>query len=299
MPGRSARDRAGRSAARCRLPLNAAASPGGTSATPRSVTTRTPVGVGSRCDTVAGIPSPRRASTAREDRGQRTPVRGRERQGVGIRRGEAQSITLEPPVRGHPTTRSSPAILAATAVAGAASTARTVPSCVTVPLSTITSRSARAAASTRRGLTAMGREPREALPQHRADLRRRHGVERDERLVEQDHPGSRGEGPGDRDALLLSARQPARGGGLPAREPDTVEPLVGAGSGDGCRDPRGARPEGDVLARGEVREEPGVLPEEHDSAVHRGGAQARRPVEHAPVVRDLAPVQRGEAGEGV
>ncbi len=32
--------------------------------------------------------------------------------------------------------------------------------------------------------------------------------------------------------------------------------------------------------------------------MHRGGAQARRAIEHAPVDRDLAPVQRGEAGEG-
>ncbi len=141
------------------------------------------------------------------------------------------------------------------------------------------------------------RDPGEALAQHRPDLRRRHRVESDERLVEEHDPRLRGERPRHRDPLLLSARQLRREAITRAGQTHAGQPLFGRRSGDGCRHPGRARTEGDVLARGEVREQPGVLPEQHDAAVHRGGAHTRSPIEHAPVERDLALVEGGESGQ--
>src|SRR5690606_18328927 len=119
-------------------------------------------------------------------------------------------------------------------------------------------------------------------------------VEVRERLVEEEEAGARRDGAGERDALLLAARE---GVGLPLLEPaeaDEPQHLVGAGAAGLLRHP--AQPEGDVLAHGEVREERVVLEHEPDAAPLRRHRDAVAD-ERLPVERNGPAVGRLEAGD--
>ena len=74
-------------------------------------------------------------------------------------------------------------------------------------------------------------------------------VERAERLVEEEHVGPVDEGPGERDALLLAARQLVRLALVVAGEVDEVERLADAPLRLGLLDALPAEPEGDVARR--------------------------------------------------
>src|SRR3546814_617140 len=99
------------------------------------------------------------------------------------------------------------------------------------------------------------------------------GVERRERLVEQQEPRRGGDGAGERDALLLAARELRRVLAALVGKADEVEQLA---------DPRGnfrfgaatvLQPEGDVALDGEIREQGVGL--EHDAEVELGDRQGR------------------------
>ena len=115
---------------------------------------------------------------------------------------------------------------------------------------------------------AVPQDPAERLPQRRGDG----DVERGHRLVEQQEPRLGGQRPGDRDALGLSSGElgRARSAALGA---DLGEPR-GHRCGIARRAPAAARPEGDVVERGQVREQQRVLGEQRHP---RGrGRDARR-----------------------
>ena len=147
-------------------------------------------------------------------------------------------------------------------------------------------------------------------PQLGADV----GVERAERLVEQQHLRLHGERTGERHPLTLTAGQLMRSLTGPFGQPDQLEQLVDAGADlvpFALADPQ---PEGDVLEHGHVRERGVVLEHEPDAPVlraHSGHVLAGDP-DHSPVglleagddpqerrfARAARPEQRGQRSLG-
>src|SRR4029077_4808522 len=76
-----------------------------------------------------------------------------------------------------------------------------------------------------------------------------------ERLVEEQPPRLADQGPGERDALLLAARELPRLPAAEPREPDQVEHLLDPGPELRTGRALAAKPEGDVLEDREMREE--------------------------------------------
>ena len=101
------------------------------------------------------------------------------------------------------------------------------------------------------------------------------GVERGERLVEQDHRRLRREGPGERDALLLAAGELVRAAVARAA---AVSPTSSSSSSTrGARAPgRPRQAEGDVRRDVEVREQRALLRHVADPAALRAARTARR-----------------------
>ncbi len=127
------------------------------------------------------------------------------------------------------------------------------------------------------------------------------GVERAERLVEQQHPGLDGERPGERDPLALAARE-LRGIALAeAVESHEVEQVPHSAVDLARRRPLAARPYtqpiGDVVGHGHVTKQGVVLEHEADAtAAHRNARGVLVAEQDAPGARHL---QAGdEAQEG-
>src|SRR5690606_28403511 len=96
-----------------------------------------------------------------------------------------------------------------------------------------------------------------------------------------------GEGAGERDALLLPAGEVRRAATLVSGEADIAQELGGELARLRVVHPLGAGAEGDVLQRGEVREEQGALAEQADAALLRSEAHPV-PCEQAAVEGDRA-----------
>ena len=120
------------------------------------------------------------------------------------------------------------------------------------------------------------------------DLRADGGVEVGGRLVGEEHRGPAGEGAGDRDALLLPAREVARQEAPAVDEVDRVERLLGLLARRPALHPLDVERVLDVLERGQGREEVELLEDEADRAFadRRQPARARRidllAVDHDP-----------------
>ena len=117
-----------------------------------------------------------------------------------------------------------------------------------------------------------------------ADLEPGAGVERGQRLVEQQQPGVGGERAGERDPLRLPAGQLlAACATARARQVEPLELAVGVLAGLACGwRPAGRGPERDVVADGEVREEPVVLEDQADRPLLGAGRRCRSPRRRAP-----------------
>ncbi len=128
----------------------------------------------------------------------------------------------------------------------------------------------------------LGLDPADLVAQREADL----GVERRQRLVEQEHLGLHGERPGEGDALLLAARQLVWIAVGECGELDELEHLVDPVLALLARDLAGPQAEVDVERDVEVREQAVAL--EHHA--------------HVPLVRrlvgDVDAVHRHRAGVG-
>lgn len=132
--------------------------------------------------------------------------------------------------------------------------------------------------------------------QAREDVLRGCVVERAERLVEEQQIGSGRESAGEGDALALSAgklRRAAIGEGFSAEEMQHFQHAAGAGFAVEMADA-----EGDILRRGEVGEERGLLRDESDGApAGRDGGSLVSVEKGAAGESDAALLREGEAGE--
>src|ERR1022692_1507230 len=105
------------------------------------------------------------------------------------------------------------------------------------------------------------------LLDQRKNRLRRLAVEVPGRLVGEQEPGAGDEGAGEADALLLAAAQLA-GAMICARgEADLVEPEAGLLEGFGATDSASKQRHGDVLQRGELRQEIVELPDVANVAI--------------------------------
>ena len=116
------------------------------------------------------------------------------------------------------------------------------------------------------------------------------GVERPERLVEQEHPRTGGQGARQRDALALAAGELGRQPALQPLELDEPEELVDPRPHLGLRAAADHQPEGDVLRDRHVAEEGVVLEDEADVPIPR-----RRVRRALPGEQDLAAVRPFDA----
>ncbi len=172
------------------------------------------------------------------------------------------AMTLWPPMK-----------RATKAVSGWLKSWRGVPACSIRPLFMMTIRSASAIASSWLWVTWTKTMPSCALQIAQLDphLHPQEGVERRQRLVEQDDLRLRDQGTGERDALLLPARKL---GGQPLAvclHRDEREKLSGSRSALGFVDSLHLEREGDVVEAGEVREQRIAL--EHHGRAAFGGRQ--------------------------
>ena len=131
-------------------------------------------------------------------------------------------------------------------------------------------------------------ETGQQLLQLRADVGLRVGIERRERLVEQQHLRVAGQGAGERDALALSAGEVSGPCALEVPDPEAVEVFVGFVSAAVL----------DVLAHGQVREERVVLEHQSDHSPVRRERDAGCAVEpHGAAGADPARPGPDEAGD--
>ncbi len=127
-------------------------------------------------------------------------------------------------------------------------------------------------------------------PQPLAQLRADLGVQRAERLVEQEHARLDRQCAGERHPLALAARELGRVAPGEPRQPDDRQQLRHAGLDLVLRLPADLQPEGDVLAHGHVLERRVVLEHEPDLAPLRGDVGHVLAVDlHAARVRELEP----------
>lgn len=131
-------------------------------------------------------------------------------------------------------------------------------------------------------------EPADLLAQVRPHL----GVQRGERLVEQEHARAQCQGAGERDALLLAAGHLVRVAVAVVGEPHQVQEFGGPLAALGRADLAHAQAEGDVVARAQVREE-AVRLEDHPGVA----AVGRDPGDVLSVDQDFAGVGLLETGD--
>ena len=98
-------------------------------------------------------------------------------------------------------------------------------------------------------------------------LGRRLRIEAGERFVQQQRTGARGQSAGDRDALLLPARQLRGAAILEPRHADLVQQSGRFGTGLRTSTALCERPEGDIVEHREVREQQRALTEQADTTV--------------------------------
>ena len=119
------------------------------------------------------------------------------------------------------------------------------------------------------------------------------GVERGERLVEQDDLGIGGQGAGERHALLLAARELVGIAPVQSRQSDHLEqledPLAPVGAAP--------QPEGDVATDGEVREQRALLGHIADATVLARDEHVAAVVDQVLAELDLAAIEALEAGD--
>jgi len=127
----------------------------------------------------------------------------------------------------------------------------------------------------------------------RAHLQPGAGVQRRERLVQEQQPGVRGEGAGDGHALRLAAGEPPGPGARVSGQAHAVQPLGGLRASLGLAGAPAARPEGHVVEGGQMREEQIVLEDDTDRA-----RLGRRTAQIGAVQPQMAGGERGEAREG-
>ena len=189
---------------------------------------------------------------------------------------------------------STPAMRAANADRGWLSTVRVGPSSTIRPASSTTTRSASDSASIRSWVTSSAVRPgvpqhlAQQLPQRRCDR----DVERGHRLVQQQQRRIGGERAGDRDPLGLPAGQLGRAAIGELGRVDRGQPARGSRPRPTRPAPLAARTERDVRRRGQVREQQGLLREQHDAAsVRRHPDPGRGVDQHLVVQRDSAGVR--------
>jgi hypothetical protein len=123
------------------------------------------------------------------------------------------------------------------------------------------------------------------------------GVEGAQRLVQQQHRRVEDQGPGQRDPLLLAARQLGRPPPLQALELDQGQRLGDPPPGLGLVHVLEAQPEGDVVGHAEEREQGVALEDGVDLALVGRGAGHVDPVEQdAPVGGLLEPGDQPQGG---
>ncbi len=182
----------------------------------------------------------------------------------------ATTVSPSAPGEALPASTTAPVKSATNADAGAAASSEGVPSCSDAPLA-----QHRDPVAERGGLAEVVRHEQggdAGLAHQLAELPARAGagggVQRGERLVEQQRARLAREGPSQRDTLALAAREAARMGVGQRARVEAVEELLGAGPALAPRDL--AQPVGHVLPRAQVGEE-GVVLEEEPAAPLLGG----------------------------
>ena len=168
---------------------------------------------------------------------------------------------------------------------GRASTSAVGPCSTTSPSASTTSRSARTTASRTSWVTTRTVWPTVAhdAAQHGPHGGRRVDVEGGEGFVEQQQVGLDGQRAGDRHPLGLPAGELGRPAVGELGDAHLGEPAVGDRPRGPSTLPRAARPERDVLARGQVREEQRLLAEQPDPPPVDGHGDAGRGVGEDPV----------------
>ncbi len=128
------------------------------------------------------------------------------------------------------------------------------------------------------------------------------GVQRGERLVEQQQPWAGGQRPRQGHPLRLPTRQRSRLGASVLAQAEALEPAVRLGPSRILRSSPRPQTEGDVVERGQAREQEVVLEDDADRSLRRGYEDIGvRVVQDDPVERDVARVeglQPGDAPQG-
>ncbi len=137
-----------------------------------------------------------------------------------------------------------------------------------------------------------GLERRQVAAELGAHLQPGAGVQRGERLVQEQQPGPGGQGAGECDPLGLAAGQAARLGAGVCGQAHALQQLGGPGAGLRLAGAPAARPEGDVVQGAQVGEEQVVL-EDHADRARLG----RRAVQGGAVETQMAVGEGDETGE--
>ena len=122
----------------------------------------------------------------------------------------------------------------------------------------------------------------------------RHGVQRAERLVHQDHLGVVGQHARDRHALLHPARQLMRIGIGELRQADHLHEAVRGGKHLSAGQPARLGPERDIAPHRQPGEERVVL--EHHAAIGAGAGDVGVPHAHVALRRHLEPADQAQQG---
>src|SRR5581483_5689881 len=140
-------------------------------------------------------------------------------------------------------------------------------------------------------------ERAQVLLQVVADLDPRRGVERRERLVEQEHAWAGSQRAGKGNALAFAARERRRPFAGVAREAEPVEPVASRRGRFGARTASRPQAEGDVVEHAEVREQQVVLEDETDRALLGRHVAPRGAVLEHPAAQPYVALARYEPRE--
>ncbi len=141
-------------------------------------------------------------------------------------------------------------------------------------------------------------EPAEMAAQVPSDGQPGGRVQRRQRLVQQQQLRARGERSGERDPLSLPAGERPGPAGGELGQPERLQPAQRGGPGGGPRDSPAAQPEGDVVPRGQMREQQVVLKNHPDrAALCRDEDSLRRVVQDEAGQADPARVDRLQPGQ--